>query len=111
MHLGEAPGLTRSDLEARFLRFLRRHNLPMPELNVEMHIDGRRIEADCLWRKQRVIIELDGRDAHDSTPAFESDRARDLALLVAGWKTGRVTSARMRRDGHALARELRAILR
>jgi very-short-patch-repair endonuclease len=57
-----------------------------------------------------VIIELDGRDAHDSTPAFEADRARDLALLVAGWRTARVTSARMRFDAAALAVELRALL-
>src|SRR5215212_6013771 len=93
IHLGEAPGVTRSDLELAFLRFLRRHRLPMPELNAEMRIGGRAIEADCVWRRQRVIIELDGRDAHDSTPAFEADRARDLALLVEGWKPGRVTSA------------------
>ena len=109
IHLGEAPGPTRSPLEDRFLRFLRRHKLPMPELNAAMEIAGRPIEADCLWRKQKVIIELDGRDAHDSTPAFEADRARDLALAAAGWTPGRVTSARMR-DGSTLAAELRALL-
>ena len=109
VNLGEAPGLTRSDLEQDFLRFLRRHRLPMPKLNVEMRIRSQRIEADCLWREQRVIIELDGRDAHDSTPAFESDRARDLALQAAGWRTGRVTSRRLRHDAKALAKELRAL--
>jgi very-short-patch-repair endonuclease len=111
VNLGEAPGRTRSELEQDFLGFLRKHRLPMPELNVKMRIAGRRIEADCLWREQRVIIELDGRDAHDSTPAFESDRARDLALMAAGWKPGRVTGRRMRHDRRALARELRAVLR
>ena len=109
MHLGEAPGLTRSDLEEEFLRFLRKHSLPMPELNVELQIASNRIEADCVWPEQRLIVELDGRDAHDSTPAFESDRARDLALAAAGWRTGRVTSRRMRHDGPALAAELRAL--
>jgi very-short-patch-repair endonuclease len=108
INLGEAPGLQRSDLEARFLRFLRKHNLPMPELNVEMEISGRRIEADCLWHEKKLIVELDGRDAHDSTPAFESDRARDLALLVAGFRVARVTSLRLRAGG--LATELRALL-
>jgi very-short-patch-repair endonuclease len=110
VNLGEAPGVTRSDLEDDFLRFLRKHHLPMPELNVEMEIAGRQIEADCLWRDQRVIVELDGRDAHDSTPAFEADRARDLALLVEGWKPGRITSTRMRQSGPVLAQELRALL-
>ena len=107
--LGEAPGETRSRLEDRFLRFLRRHKLPMPELNVALRIDGHRIRPDCIWRDQRVIVELDGRDAHDSTPAFESDRARDLRLQAHGWRVARVTSTRMRTDGAALARELRML--
>jgi very-short-patch-repair endonuclease len=111
INLGEAPGPTRSNLEDDFLPFLRKHRLPMPELNVKMRIRGRQIEADCLWREQRVIVELDGRDAHDSTPAFEADRARDSALVAAGWRPIRITGARIQHDGRALASELRAILR
>jgi very-short-patch-repair endonuclease/predicted transcriptional regulator of viral defense system len=110
IHLGEAPGLIRSKLEQEFLAFLRRHRLPFPELNVELRIGNRKIEADCVWRQQRVIVELDGRDAHDSAPAFESDRARDSALTAALWRVVRVTSARMRTDGPRLAKELRALL-
>jgi very-short-patch-repair endonuclease len=91
INLGEAPGPTRSNLEDDFLPFLRKHRLPMPELNVKMRIRGRQIEADCLWREQRVIVELEGRDAHDSTPAFEADRARDSALVAAGWRPIRIT--------------------
>jgi very-short-patch-repair endonuclease len=111
INLGEAPGLSRSDLEDEFRRFLRKHRLPMPELNVRMRIRGRRIEADCVWRDAKLIVELDGRDAHNSTPAFESDRERDAALTAAHWRVVRITSRRMRRDGKALASELRAILR
>jgi very-short-patch-repair endonuclease len=110
VNLGEAPGLTRSELEETFLRYLRKHKLPLPELNVELRVGGKRIEADCLWREQRLIIELDGRDAHHSLPAFESDRARDAALLAAGWPVVRVTSRRMNRDGLRLADELRTLL-
>jgi very-short-patch-repair endonuclease len=110
IHLGEAPGLTRSGLEDSFLRFLRRHSLPMPELNVEMSIGPCNIEADCLWRDERLIVELDGRDAHDSTPAFESDRARDSALTAALWRVVRVTSTRLRHDSPQLAAELRVLL-
>jgi very-short-patch-repair endonuclease len=104
--LGEAPGLTRSPLEDKFLRFLRKHRFPMPELNARIH----GFEVDCLWRDQRLIVELDGRDAHHSVPAFESDRARDAALLAAGWPVMRITSRRMNRDGGALAKELRILL-
>ena len=79
----------------------------MPELNVKTHIG----EVDCMWREQRLIVELDGRDAHDSAPAFEADRARDAALQAAGWRVIRVTSRRMRHDAKRLAGELRALLR
>ena len=107
INLGEAPGLTRSELEEAFLRFLRKHRLPMPELNVR--IQG--LEVDCVWHDQKLIVELDGRDAHLQMPAFESDRARDAALLAVGWPVVRITSARMQRDGRILARQLRAMLR
>lgn len=107
--LGEAPGLIRSDLEQDFLAYLRRHRLPLPELNVEMRVRGRRVEADCVWREQRLIAELDGRDAHDNTPAFEADRERDLVLMAAGWRTARVTGRRL--ASAQLAKDLKAILR
>src|SRR4051794_7558937 len=49
INMGEAPGLTRSELEQDFLAFLRRHRLPMPELNVKMRIARRPSEVDCMW--------------------------------------------------------------
>src|SRR4051812_17263873 len=110
INIGEAPGLTRSHLEEEFLPFLRKHRLPLPELNVKMRIAGRPSEVDCMWREQRLIVELDGRDGHDSTPAFEADRARDAALVAARWRVVRVTSRRMRADGNRLAGELRILL-
>lgn len=111
LNLGEAPGITRSRLEERFLRFLRKHALPMPdELNALMRVGPHDVEADCVWHEQRVVAEIDGRDAHDSTPAFESDRERDLGLTARGWKPIRITSRRMRFDSETLARELRALL-
>ena len=82
----------------------------MPELNVEMRIHRQRIEVDCVWRAQRLIVELDGRAAHHSSPAFESDRARDAALLARNWRVLRVTSRRLRYDASRLAAELRALL-
>ena len=106
----EAPGITRSDLESAFLRFLRRHSLPKPQLNAHMEIGSLWIEADCLWRKQKVIAELDGRAAHENPHAFEADRARDRALLAAGWKTPRITWRAIQQDATALAAELRTLL-
>jgi very-short-patch-repair endonuclease/predicted transcriptional regulator of viral defense system len=105
--IADAPGVTRSPLEERFIAFLRKHKLPLPELNAP--IQG--YEVDCVWHDQKLIVELDGRDAHLQMPAFESDRARDAALLAAGWPVMRITTRRMRRDGAELASQLRAVLR
>jgi very-short-patch-repair endonuclease len=104
--IGEAPGVTRSELEDQFLKFVRKHRLPMPELNARIH----GYEVDCVWRNQKLIVELDSRDAHLQMPAFESDRARDAALLTGGWPVVRVTSRRMHRDAKRLADELRVLL-
>jgi predicted transcriptional regulator of viral defense system len=103
-------GITRSKLERRFFTFLRKHGLPKPELNVDMRLDGRWIEADCLWREQCVIAELDSRDAHLNVHAFESDRRRDLELQAAGWAIVRITWRLLTEDPDALATHLYELL-
>jgi hypothetical protein len=50
-------GATRSHLEDRFARFLKRHRLPLPEFN--QRIAGH--EVDAVYRQQKLIIELDSR--------------------------------------------------
>ncbi len=84
-------GRTREELEVRFAALLARTGLPKPELNALLDLDGSKIEADCLWRDQRLIVELDGGQAHRTRVAFESDRERDRRLQVAGWKVIRIT--------------------
>lgn len=65
--------------------------MPRPELNTVLEVAGRRFEVDCLWRSARLVVELDSRLHHSDAQAFEIDRARDLALLGAGYRTARVT--------------------
>jgi hypothetical protein len=90
--LGRGPrGRTRNKLEVRFASLLARTDLPSPQLNVLLELDGGPVEADCLWRDQRVIVELDGGKAHRTRSAFESDRERDRRLQVAGWRVIRLT--------------------
>jgi predicted transcriptional regulator of viral defense system len=103
-------GITRKKLERRFRAFTRKYGLPPPDTNVWMHIGGRWIEADCLWRKQRVIVELDGRAAHHNVHAFESDRARDRALHAAGWSVVRITWRQLTTEPEAIARDLYSLL-
>jgi very-short-patch-repair endonuclease len=97
---------TRSELEAAFLAFLDAHGLPRPATNVA--IAGH--EVDCVWRTRHLIAELDGRAYHDTALRFESDRARDRALAVAGWRTVRITWRQVHRERAALASDLRRLL-
>jgi very-short-patch-repair endonuclease len=106
--LGENP--TRSDLEDDFLDLLRRHGLPRPRTNVAMKIGGLSIEADCVWEEHRLIVELDGRDAHGTARAFEADRARDRRLQAAGWRAIRVTGRQLDHEPRALDADLRSLL-
>lgn len=90
--LGRGPrGRTRSRMEIRFAALLARTDLPSPTLNALLDLDGFKVEADCLWREQQVIVELDGGEAHGTRVAFESDRERDRRLQAAGWRVIRVT--------------------
>jgi Protein of unknown function (DUF559)/AbiEi antitoxin C-terminal domain len=90
--LGRGPrGRTRSQLEVRFAALLASSDLPKPELNSFLDLDGFKVQADCLWRDQKVIVELDGRKAHGTRAAFEADRERDRRLQAAGWRVIRLT--------------------
>ena len=71
---------------------------------------GRQITPDCLWRSHRLIVELDGRDAHARRLAFETDRARDRALAVAGYRVIRITWRQLRDEAHAVAADLSTLL-
>ena len=102
--------LTRSELERRFLAFLLRARLPRPETNVSLQLNGTTIEVDCLWRSQRVALELDGQRAHATRSAFERDRRRDRMLSVAGWRPVRVTWAQLACERAELEADLRTLL-
>lgn len=102
-------GITRSPLEDRFLRFLDERGLERPELNAPLRLGPRFVEVDCLWRRLRVAVELDGRAAHMREAQFESDRLRDRRLLATGWKPARVTSEQLDTDPNGLEADLRAI--
>jgi hypothetical protein len=93
--------LTRSELEERFLRFVALRGLPRPQLNAPIAVRGGFVEVDCVWRRARLIAELDGRAVHGTASAFERDRARDRALNAAGWRVVRITWRAAERRGSA----------
>ena len=101
---------TRSALEDRFLRFLAERGLPLPETNVRIETARRAYEVDCLWRARRLIVELDGRGAHDTGRGFLRDRAKLRALTAAGWRALPVTWPDIVGDPDALEREIAGLL-
>jgi hypothetical protein len=109
--LGRGPrGRTRSRLEVRFAALLARTDLPLPTLNALLDLGGFKIEADCLWSDQRLIVELDGNRVHGTRVAFEADRERDRRLQASGWRVIRVTWHQLD-DPDALLADLRNLLR
>ena len=102
-------GRTRSELERRGRRFLARHRFPPHERNVLFELGGHRIERDCWWPGQRVVLEWDGRSVHEAARALEKDKRDDSLMLAAGVATVRATWRRLE-DERDLASTLWAIL-
>jgi very-short-patch-repair endonuclease len=97
---------TRSDLEEMFLRFAAEAGLPRPETNIS--IEG--FEVDCVWREQRLVIEVDGWQTHRTRAAFEHDRHKLRILQAARWRCVPVTFLQLRDDPRGLARDVRRLL-
>ena len=104
-------GVPRNEFEEAFAALLDAYELPRPEVNAGLQPRGRFIEVDCLWRHERLALELDGRAVHARQAAFESEKLRDRQLLVEGWRTMRVTWRQLRDEPAAVAADLREALR
>jgi Protein of unknown function (DUF559) len=101
------PGTpTRSGWEDDFPGFCKRYGLPAPVMGVPMF----GYVVDALFVRERVIVELDGREFHMDPIAFETDRERDAEMLAHGFVTVRVTWERIERRPRREAERLHAIL-
>ena len=83
---------TRSEAERRLLEWIRRGDLPRPELNVRTG----KFEVDFLWRASGLAVEVDGYAFHHARDRFEADRARDAELAAGGIQVLRVTWRQIR---------------
>jgi Protein of unknown function (DUF559) len=110
---GKVPDV-RSDFETLVLPELLDMGLRRPSTNAWLHIDGERFLVDFLWDRERVIVETDGRETHETPEAFQSDGRRDQFLTAAGYRALRITwdqihgerDAVLRRVSQALGVEL-----
>jgi very-short-patch-repair endonuclease len=97
---------TRSELERLFQRLCRLADLPLPRMNAL--VEG--FEVDAFWPEARMVGEVDSWQFHKTRAAFERDRTRDAALLVAGYRVVRITFLQLRDDPAAVAATIRALL-
>ncbi len=74
-------------MEERFLALCDDHGIPRPSVNTR--IEGH--EVDFVWRDAHLIAEVDGYRYHRAPSSFESDRERDVMLVLAGWRVMRFT--------------------
>ncbi len=84
-----AMTITRSRAEKAFLRLIRDAHLPVPETNVPF---GPYV-PDFMWRRERLIVELDSPTFHGGPGAFQNDREKDLFFRDAGFDAMRLTRA------------------
>lgn len=81
------PAFTRSEGERVFRDVLKRAGLELPRTNVR--IAG--FEVDAFWPDKRLVVEVDGYEAHRGRQAFERDRRKSAALEAAGYRVIRVS--------------------
>lgn len=84
---GGGTGITRSRAERAFVKLIRDSGLPRPEVNERL---GPYI-PDFMWRRERLIVEIDSPTYHAGPGAFETDRDKDLFYRGEGFDCLRFT--------------------
>lgn len=77
-------GQLREELERRFAELLRSSGLPDAEANCPIRLERPRQEIvlDVVWWPAGLAVELDGRQTHGTSAAFDADRERDRRVAV-----------------------------
>lgn len=105
---GHVP--TRSDLEDLGLDLLDAAGIERPEINPRLELDGRAIRPDMLWRRQRLVVELDGSRWHHDPLTRQDDAERQAILEAHGYRVLRVTWRQIVNQPRQTLRRIRAAL-
>ena len=65
---------------------------------------------DCVWRSERVVIEVDSWEFHRTRAAFERDREKSRVLQAAGWRCVPVTYLQLAHASREVSRDVRRLL-
>ncbi|HEX6582139.1 MAG TPA: type IV toxin-antitoxin system AbiEi family antitoxin domain-containing protein [Thermoleophilaceae bacterium] len=89
--LATGPAPTRSELEDVILDLIVSAGVRRPEVNVPLHLLGRRVVPDFRWPGCQLVVEADGAAWHDHRLAREDDAERQALLEAHGEHVLRVT--------------------
>lgn len=89
---------SRSGLEIKVLRVLRRAGLPAPIRNYVARVGPKRREIDLAYPHAMVGIECHSKKHHFGNFAEEQDLVRDRDLTLLGWRIIYVTHRQLKRD-------------
>jgi very-short-patch-repair endonuclease len=79
-----------SGLERRFRNLCEQAGLPAPEINRYLLLGDEYHKVDFLWRRERVVIEVDGDRYHSTGWQRRRDADRDSLLLAHGYVSTRI---------------------
>ncbi len=97
--------LTDSELERRFLRLVRRAELPNPQ--TQQHLNGHRV--DFYWPELRLVVEADSLLYHRTPAEQAADRQRDHDHAEAGLTSLRFTHAQITFEATRVVEVLRSV--
>lgn len=80
-----------SDLEVRTWLLLRRHGLPLPDVQVVVTDCEGLMRIDFLWGSRGFAVEADGFESHGDQEDFERDARRNTRLVALGLRVAHVT--------------------
>jgi very-short-patch-repair endonuclease len=96
---------TQTRIENRFLRICRRHRIPPP-----LTQQGEAPRVDFLWPAHRLVVEVDGWQAHRTKIAFQKDRSTTNQLQLDGYLVLRFTWEDVTRRPAIVAAQIRQAL-
>jgi very-short-patch-repair endonuclease len=80
-----------SEAEREFHRLLRAAGITGWRANRPVLLDGLNVYPDVVFRRERLVIEIDGREFHSDPEVFETDRRRQNLFVLNGWRVLRIT--------------------
>ena len=104
-----APG--ESTLEVRLLEIIRQHGIKPPVRQHRVVVGGRNYRLDVAYPDEMIAIEGDGFGVHGERERFETDRERQNALVLLGWRPLRFTWRQIRQQSQYVADTIRTALR